>query len=632
MTESENPSADSRVSPLEDRLRTLSEEPGVYLMKSESGEVLYVGKSRSLKDRVRSYFQETRTRSARISLLVSRVWDIEIIRTKTELDALILENTLIKRYRPRYNVLLRDDKTYPYLKFSWNDSFPRLTITRRVRNDGNLYFGPYPNPSAMKDTLRLIRRTFPLATCTIPLDKPTLERPCVEYQIKRCLGPCVQGLTSEDEYRQVATAVKLFLQGKSSDLLMLLEREMKACARSLEFEKAAVVRDRYRNVLQVLEKHAVSFPFQHPIDGLYLARTGELSLMVVLHIRNGLLIGKKEVELKNTEDAPDAEILVAFLEQFYGKESACLPGEILLPMPLPEDDLMTLSWMSEKKGEDPVRIIFPRRGDKKMILDLVRENAEEALRARAKRKIAPETLLEETRSLLNLDRLPHTMCCVDISNTGDLFPVASLVTFQEGRPEKSLYRKFRIRYEKGQDDFKMLSEVMERQFGENPLPDLLVIDGGPLQLDACVRTLKAMGHADASRRVVSLAKERVAKNKMERIFFPCLDAPLILPGHHPVTHLLVRLRDEAHRFALKYHRTLREEYLTHSRLLNIAGVGPAREKKLLLSFGSVRGLMEATVEEIVQKTGLSTILAASIHQSLREHPPGPDPTTPGMPS
>ena len=624
MSESKHPSLPpTPTSPVEERLRTLPEEPGVYLMKGENGEILYVGKSRSLKDRVRSYFQETRVRSARISLLVSRVWDIEIIRTKSELDALILENTLIKRYRPKYNVLLRDDKTYPYLKFSWNDVFPRLTITRRVRNDGSLYFGPYPNPSAMKDTLRLIRRTFPLATCTIPLEKPTLDRPCVEYQIKRCLGPCVEGLTTETEYRQVAMGVRLFLQGKSKDLLIFLENEMKSRAKKLEFEKAASVRDRYRNVLQVLEKHTVSFPFQYPIDGLYLARSGTTALMLVMHIRNGLLIGKEEVELKNTEEASSEELFVAFLEQFYGKESSFLPGEILLPVTLPEEDLMTLSWMSEKKGEDPVRMTFPKRGDKKMILDMVRENAEEALNAREKRKINLTNLLEEARSLLKRDRLPRVLCCVDISNTGDLLPVASLVTFQDGKPEKSLYRKFRIRYEKGQDDFRMLSEVMERQFRENPLPDLLVIDGGPLQLDACVRTLEDMGHAEASRRIVSLAKERTNKNTSERIFFPGEENPLILHGHHPVTHLLVRLRDEAHRFALKYHRTLREEYLTHSRLLNIPGVGPAREKKLLLSFGSIKNLMEATIEDIAQKTGLPVSLAASIHQFLRDKQEAP---------
>lgn len=606
---------------LEERLRSLPEEPGVYLMKNAEAEILYVGKSRSLKDRVRSYFQNSRPKSGRISMLVSRVWDIEIIRTKSELDALILENTLIKRYRPRYNVLLRDDKTYPYLKFSWNDPYPRLTVTRKVRNDGSLYFGPYPNPSALKDTIRLIRKTFPLATCSISLDKPTLERPCVEYQIKRCLGPCVKGLTSESEYRQVATGVKLFLQGKSESLLSFLESEMSRQAMALEFEKAAMTRNRYLNVLQVMEKHAVSFPFFHPIDGLYMIRSGPSALVMILHIRNGLLIGKKEVELKNVEDATDEEILVAFLEQFYGKESSFLPAEILIPLSLSEDEFMSFSWMSEKKGEEQVRIIFPKRGDKKMILDLARENAEEALKARKSRNNDPEPLLEELQKFLNLEHLPRIICCVDISNTGDLFPVASLVTFRDGKPAKELYRKFRIRYEKGQDDFKMLSEVMERQFKEKSLPDLLVIDGGALQLGACVRTLESLGHKDASQKVVSLAKERTAKNKFERIFLTDQENPRLLPDHHPVKNLLVRLRDEAHRFALKYHRTLREEWLTRSRLLNVPGIGPAREKKLVQAFGSVKGVMEASPEDLMKAAGISRELADSIHLAIREQPP-----------
>uniref|UniRef100_A0A7C3QQU5 UvrABC system protein C n=1 Tax=Leptospirillum ferriphilum TaxID=178606 RepID=A0A7C3QQU5_9BACT len=621
MPDQENPPQPQQPSTLEERLRSLPEEPGVYLMKNAEDEILYVGKSRSLKDRVRSYFQNSRPRSGRIAMLVSRVWDIEIIRTKSELDALILENTLIKRYHPRYNVLLRDDKTYPYLKLSWNDPYPRLTVTRKVRDDGSLYFGPYPNPSALKDTIRLIRKTFPLATCSISLDKPTLERPCVEYQIKRCLGPCVKGLTSESEYRQVATGVKLFLQGKSESLLSFLENEMSRQAMALEFEKAAMTRNRYLNVLQVMEKHAVSFPFFHPIDGLYMMRSGPSALVMILHIRNGLLIGKKEVELKNVEDATDEEILVAFLEQFYGKESSFLPAEILIPLSLSEDEFMSFSWMSEKKGEEQVRIIFPKRGDKKMILDLARENAEEALKARKSRNNDPEPILEELQKFLNLEDLPRIICCVDISNTGDLFPVASLVTFRDGKPDKELYRKFRIRYEKGQDDFKMLSEVMERQFKEKSLPDLLVIDGGALQLGACVRTLASLGHTDARRKVVSLAKERTAKNKFERIFLPDQETPRLLPDHHPVKHLLVRLRDEAHRFALKYHRTLREEWLTRSRRRNVQGIDPAREKKLVQAFGSVKGVMEASPEDLMKAAGISRELANSIHLAIREQPP-----------
>lgn len=601
---------------LSERIRGFPEEPGVYLMKSAEGEILYVGKSRSLKDRVRSYFQESRPRSGRIAMLVSRVHDVEIIRTRSELDALILENTLIKRHRPRYNVLLRDDKTYPYLRLSWNDKFPRLSITRKVRNDGSLYFGPYANPSALRDTLRIIHKVFPLATCRIPLDTPTLERPCVEYQIHRCLGPCSEGLTTPEEYRQVSTGVRLFLQGKNDDLLTLLHSEMLRLAKALEFEKAALARDRYQSVLKIMERQAVSFPFSHPLDALFIIRQGTIAMAEVLHIRNGLLIGKKETDLKNIEDATDEEISIAFIEQFYGREASFLPSEILLPFALSKESLMSLAWMSEKKGEESVRITFPQRGDKKMILDLAQENAEESLRARNLRKGSPEEVLEEVRLFLNLPVRPETICCVDISNTGDSLPVASLVTFKDGKPEKSLYRKFRIRYERGQDDFRMLAEVMERQFRDTPLPDLLVIDGGPGQLKSCISMLKAMGHHEAERSVISLAKERTRKKTMERVFLPGQEIPRILPPHHPATHMLVHLRDEAHRFAIRYHRTLREEFLTRSRLLDIPGIGPSREQKLIRHFGSVEAVLKASPEEIMTAARIPRPLAESLHRSI----------------
>ncbi|MHB8543807.1 MAG: excinuclease ABC subunit UvrC [Leptospirales bacterium] len=601
---------------LQTRLRNFPEEPGVYLMKSAEGEILYIGKSRSLKDRVRSYFQESRPRSGRISMLVSRICDIEIIRTKTELDALILENTLIKRHKPRYNVLLRDDKTYPYLRLSWNERFPRLSITRKVKNDGSLYFGPYANPSALRETLRIIHKTFPLATCHIPLETPTLERPCVEYQIHRCLGPCSEGLTTPEEYNQVSTGVRLFLQGKNDDLLTLLHNEMLRLAKALEFEKAALVRDRYQSVLKVMERQAVSFPFSFPLDALFIIRQGTMAIAEVLHIRNGLLVGKKEADLKNVEDATEEEIAIAFLEQFYGRETSFLPSEILLPINLSQDSLMSLSWMSEKNGEESVRITFPQRGDKKMILDLARENAEEALRTRNLRKGSPEEVLEEVRLFLNLPDRPETICCVDISNTGDSLPVASLVTFKDGKPDKSLYRKFRIRYERGQDDFRMLAEVMQRQFHDAPLPDLLVIDGGPGQLKSCIDMLKSMGHLEAERCVISLAKERSRKKTMERVFLPGQEIPRILPPHHPATHMLVHLRDEAHRFAIRYHRTLRDEYLTRSRLLDIPGIGPSREQKLIRHFGSIEEVLKASPEELMSAAQIPKSLAISLHQSI----------------
>lgn len=604
------------VDDLQERLRNFPEEPGVYLMKNAEGEILYIGKSRSLKDRVRSYFQESRPKSGRIAMLVSRIRDIEIIRTKSELDALILENTLIKRHHPRYNVLLRDDKTYPYLRLSWNELFPRLSITRRVKNDGSLYFGPYANPSALRDTLRIIHKAFPLATCRIPLETPTLERPCVEYQIHRCLGPCSEGLTTPEEYRQVSTGVRLFLQGKNDDLLNLLHHEMLRLAKALEFEKAALARDRYQSVLKVMERQAVSFPFSYPLDALFILRQGRLAIAEVLHIRNGLLVGKKEADLKNIEETTDEEISIAFLEQFYGRESSFIPSEILLPVNLSQESLMSLAWMSEKKGEESVRITFPQRGDKRMILDLARENAEEALRTRNLRKGSPEEALEEVRLFLNLPCRPETICCVDISNTGDSLPVASLVTFIGGKPDKSHYRKFRIRYERGQDDFRMLAEVMERQFRDNPLPDLLVIDGGPGQLKSCIDMLKSMGHHESERCVISLAKERTRKKTMERVFLPGQEIPRILPPHHPATHMLVHLRDEAHRFAIRYHRTLREELLTRSRLLDVPGIGPSREQKLIRHFGSIEEVLKASPEELMAAAQISKALAVSIHQSI----------------
>lgn len=599
-----------------DRIRNFPEEPGVYLMKDSQGTVLYVGKSRSLKDRVRSYFQGSRPQSGRISMMVSRIQDIEIFRTKSEIDALILENTLIKKYRPKYNVLLRDDKTYPYLRLTCNELYPRLAITRKVKNDGALYFGPYANPAALRDTLRIVNKVFPLASCTIPLDKPTLDRPCVEYQIHRCLGPCA-GLTTPEEYGQVATAVKLFLQGKNDDLLVLMHDAMQRYAQDLDFERAAMIRNSYLNIQRVLERQAVRFPFHFPLDAIYFSRDGGTVLVEVLHVRNGLVTGKKDAELKNAEDTDDTELLSAFLDQFYGRESAFIPSEILVPYPLPPPILMSLAWMSEKKGES-VRVLHPKRGDKKAILDLARENAEEAVRTRQIRKGSSTDALEEIRLFLSLPKPPVSINCVDISNTGDSLPVASLVAFTDGKPDKSLYRKFRIRYERGQDDFRMLAEIMERHFSDHPLPDLLVIDGGPGQLKSCLEVLKKLGHSDPENRVISLAKERTRKGKMERVFLPGQEIPRILPPHHPATHLLVHLRDEAHRFAITYHRSLREEYLTHSRLLNVPGIGPTREKKLIRHFGSIDAVLQATPEEIMQAAQISRTLAESIHRSIQQ--------------
>ena len=610
MTEITNPDSENSFSAeIRERIRMAPCEPGVYIMKDADGHILYVGKSRNLRDRIRSYFTSRTDRGNRITMMVTKIRNIETIVTQTEVDALILENSLIKKHRPKYNVLLRDDKTYPLLKFTWQEPFPRLSVVRRIQSDGSLYFGPFTSPGALKDTLKLVTRTFPLASCEIPLDGST-ERPCVEYQIQRCLGPCA-GLVSSSDYRKIANEVRLFLEGKNDDLLKNLHEEMTTLARSLRFEEAAKVRDRIMNVSMIQEKQGISFDISHSVDVVAIVRDAPFVLVEILQLRGGSISGKREIEIKNGEEALDSELLGAFFDQYYGKDLSAIPEEILIGSPIPEDELMSLRWLTEKKG-GKVRIHHPLRGDRKTLLDLSIKNGLEALIERKKQKLAFKEALSELAEILELEAPPSLMACVDISNIGDAFPVASYVTFRDGKPERSGYRKFRIQLEKGQDDFKMLAHVMERQFKDNPLPDLLVIDGGPGQLGACIEKLEKMSILPVSRRVVSIAKERFRTGKLERIFIPGMENPVILPPHSKATHILVHMRDEAHRFAITYHRSLRENILRESRLLKIPGIGPEREKKLLKEFHSFNAIMAAPVEEIMRVAGVSKNVAQAI--------------------
>ncbi len=606
---------------LEEKLRLLPDSPGVYLMKDEKGEVLYVGKSKCLKDRVRSYFQKTRPASPRICKMTERVTNIETLITRSELDALLLENTLIKKYRPRFNVLFRDDKTYPYLRFSWSEDFPRLSVTRRVSRGPDLTYGPYANPGALRETLGAISRIFPLATCNLDLGK-VIERPCIEYQIGRCMGPCA-GLVTRDEYRKMANGVRLFLEGKNTDLESLLHEEMAHHARNLEFEKAAKAKHRLESIRTILERQTVEFRLPHTVDAVAL-ETGEKAAHIeLLSVRNGRVAGRREVHIKNYDQDSPEELLVAFLEQHYSQETAALPEEILLSHPLSAEALMNLAWMSEKKGEK-VSVTHPRRGEKKTVIELAQNNARESLRERGKSQSDLLHALEEVREMLGLTRAPSSIGCVDISNTGDSFPVASLVVFVDGLPDKSLYRRFRIRYDRGQDDFRMLAEVLMRHFDDRPLPDLLLIDGGEPQLRAALAALHQTGKNPLPRQVMGIAKERSRTGHQERLVAPEFESPLILPPHRPSTHLLMRIRDEAHRFAITYHRKLREESLTHSRLLDIPGIGPSREKQLLLTFGSVAELTSASPERIA----LEGKLPPSLARRIAEHLSGSAPDTP----
>lgn len=611
---------------LEEKLRLLPDSPGVYLMKDDAGEVLYVGKSKCLKDRVRSYFQKTRPTSPRIRKMTEKVTNIETMVTRSELDALILENTLIKKYRPRFNVLFRDDKTYPYLRFSYSEDFPRLSVTRRVTRGQDLTFGPYANPGALRETLGMISRNFPLATCSLDLGK-TIDRPCIEYQIGRCLGPCA-GLVSREDYRTMADGVRLFLEGKNTDLEALLHNEMVRHAKNLDFEKAARAKHRLESVRTVLERQTVEFTVMHPLDAIALETLDGAAQIQLLSVRNGRIAGRREVHIKNHDLDNPEEILLAFLEQHYSQETTALPDEILLSHPLSEEGLKNLGWMAEKKGAKVV-VNSPRRGERKTVVELAQNNAREALRERGKSREDLFRALEEVREMLGLSRIPATIGCVDISNTGDSFPVASLVVFTDGLPDKSLYRRFRIRYDRGQDDFRMLAEVLSRHFDDRPLPDLLLIDGGLPQLRAALSALHQIGRTPVPRQVMGIAKERSRTGHLERLVAPEFDAPLILPPHRPATLLLMRVRDEAHRFAITYHRKLREEALTRSRLLDIPGIGPSREKQLLVAFGSVEALRGADADTIAKKGAISVALAARIAEHLGgQEPPGP-PLLPG---
>ena len=600
---------------LEEKLRLLPDSPGVYLMKDGKGEVLYVGKSKCLKDRVRSYFQKTRPTSPRIRKMTERVENIETLVTRSELDALILENTLIKKYRPRFNVLFRDDKTYPYLRFSWSEDFPRLSVTRRVSRSPDLTFGPYANPGALRETLGSISRIFPLATCSLDLGK-TIDRPCIEYQIGRCMGPCA-GLVTREEYRRMADGVRLFLEGKNSDLETLLHNEMVSHAKNLEFEKAAKAKHRLESIRTILERQTVEFRIPSAVDAVAVETDEGSAQIELLSVRNGRIAGRREVHIRNfDQDSPD-DLLMAFLEQHYSQETTALPEEILLSHPLSHEALMNLEWMAEKKG-GKVIVTHPRRGEKKTVVELAQNNARASLKERGKSQSDLRQALEEVREMLGLEHAPASIGCVDISNTGDSFPVASLVVFVDGLPEKSLYRRFRIRYDRGQDDFRMLAEVLSRHFDERPLPDLLLIDGGEPQLRAALAALHQIGKAPRPRQVIGIAKERSRTGHLERLVSPEFDSPLILPPHRPATHLLMRVRDEAHRFAITYHRKLREEALTHSRLLDIPGIGPSREKQLLLTFGSVDELKSAGPERIAREGGLPASLARRIAEHLSE--------------
>ena len=598
---------------LQSKLDHLPGQPGVYLMKSARGEIVYIGKARVLADRVRSYFQKGSDHTPKTSVLIGQIADIDTIVTRSDLEALILESNLIKQHRPRFNVVLRDDKQYPYLRFPVKEPFPRLSIVRRVQKDGALYYGPYVPTGAMRETLKVIRKVFPLATCEIEIDGHA-ERACLEFEIKRCMAPCIGNQTQAD-YHRIVKQVRMFLEGRDTELLDGLRGEMQAAADREDFEEAARLRDRIVKIDRMLERQRITQTSGIDQDVIGIARQGAAVDLQMLFVRGGLLIGRKDFFWSDGGDTADEELVRSAIEQFYNKDGLP-PKELLIPIKL-EDTPLIEAWLSEKKGES-VRVVTPERGTKHQLLRLAEENAGAAVADHLRDQEIERQAVDELKRLLRLERAPRRIEGFDISNTMGNQSVASMVVWEDGQIKKSDYRKFRIKTVEGANDFASMQEVVVRRYQdvqELPLPDLIMIDGGLGQLAAAVEGLRQVGRIGLP--VIGLAKARGEKE--ERVFVPGRKNPIVLSPSSPATHVLQRIRDEAHRFAITYHRKLRGKALVASQLDSIIGIGEIRRNRLLKTFGNLDRIAEATNEQL-RDAGLD---AKTVEALRKELPSGP---------
>lgn len=567
--------------------------------------------------------------------MVSQVAEIEVMVTTTELEALMLENNLIKRHRPPYNVLLRDDKHYPYLRLPVTDDFPRLEVVRRVKRDGALYFGPYVPAGALRQTLKIIRKVFPLATCEIEIDGKA-ERACIEYEIKRCLAPCI-GNQTKAAYHRIVDQVRLFLSGRNGELLETLRAQMHEAAERQEFEEAARLRDQVRKIEQGLERQRVTTTDLEDQDVVGLARTAAgpaadfAADIQILFVRGGMLIGRKDFYWPAAGDVSDEELVTSFIQQFYAGADL-IPRQILVPV-LPGDAALLEAWLSERRGAarpgpGAVRLLAPSRGKDLPLLRLAAENARQALMDHLRVAAVGERALAGLADLLHLSRPPRRIEAVDISTIAGTSTVGSLVVWDDGRMQPSASRHFTVKVAPGPDDFAAMREVLTRHYrrakaavavhGEGTqnarrLPDLLLIDGGKGQLAIALAVLENLGIEDVD--VIGLAKAR--DEKVERVFLPREAEPIILQPTSPATHLLMRIRDEAHRFAITHHRRVRGRAVTASVLDAIPGIGPARKRALLRQFGSLERLRDASPAQLGAVPGMTAKAAAAVHAVLR---------------
>lgn len=597
---------------LEEKLKILPTEPGVYLFKNKKGRVIYVGKAINLRNRVKSYFSSQHAESPKTQVLVSNIADVEYLLTDSEVEALILESNLIKKHKPKYNIRLTDDKSYPYLRLTLAEDFPRLGIVRSVKKDGSRYFGPYTNVGAVHETLKLLKRVFPIRSCKQSSLKKR-ERPCLNAYIQRCAAPCQEQISQAD-YRKMITEIISFLEGKEENLARKLTKQMKEAAEKLDYEKAAELRDQLQSMEKVREKQKIVSGSFEDFDVLNYAQGADRACVQLFFVRGGKVMGGDHFLLEGGAEIEGREILSAFLKQYY-YQAKFIPPQILLPEEIPEKEVLT-SWLAEKRGGKVV-IKFPQRGHKKELLELAAKNALESLQQetilREQRQQKEAVALKEIALALDLPENPNRMECYDISNIQGQEAVAAMVVFEEGKPVPSQYRRFKIKTVEGPDDFASMAEVIRRRFQKalagderfSPLPDLVIVDGGKGQLSAARAVMSELGVAQIP--AVGLAEEE------EALFREGRSTSLVLPRDSQGLYLLQRLRDEAHRFALTYHRLLRGRRNLASVLDDIPGLGTQRKAALLKHFNfSLQRIKQASPEELQEVEGLGRATAYQV--------------------
>lgn len=597
---------------LYDKLQNLPKKPGCYLFKDKKGKIIYIGKAKNLQNRVRSYFQDGRIEGPKFFRLKSRITDFEMIVTDTEMEALILEMNLIKEYKPRYNINLKDDKSYPYIRVT-HERFPRIFPTRKLIRDGSQYFGPYTDVKAMRDLLQSVKRIFPIRSCNYDLTQQVVEKKryklCLDYYIKKCDGPC-EGLTDHEAYQHTIKQIVNFINGKNNQVVSNLKEKMSQLSKAKRYEEAARVRDQIQSIENFLYKQKVVVNDTKDRDILAVAAEDAEACGVVLKVRDGKILGRQHFYLNGVEEESPEQIVASFLKQFYLK-SEFVPEEIYLPTVIEEFEAVN-QWLAEKRG-NKVKVLFPKKGQKARLIQMAQKNARLLLEAYQLEKLKSKQYVHHNVKALQRDlhlhKLPRRIECFDISNIQGSNPVASMVTFVDGKPKKADYRKFKITIKQTPDDFAMMAEAVRRRYSRSlsqkmAKPDLILVDGGKGQLSTVMAVLEELNIQNQP--VAALAK------RLDEVYLPGSSEPQNIPRTSSGLKLLQQIRDEAHRFAITYHRSLRQKQATRSELDAIPGIGRKRRTQLINHFGSVNNLKEASVDELEMVDGMNSSTAKMV--------------------